>query len=288
MSVYKLLTAAVVVGFLWNATTDTSAMIPEPRDEQIIALQKERDFYAAKADFLQKTAIIQQMFRGISNALWVDPLYGFNSTGYSVDGNVWRQLLRSMRYLGGDTNTPNLVENGAPGTAIAQFMTHIPNPLDRVYVVDNTPAIIPNINAVFASFIGEYTVDNIRAIANGNLSYGFRDIRIFLNTHFPNLAEAFRRMGEDDFWTITTLTDLGGEYFESTNINNAHGRGGGNNNGNANGDIRWDLATSLAEIFGTTTPFKHLDNLDELGLVGGTQEQLNAVLEDIRRLYNSN
>jgi hypothetical protein len=271
-----MLSAVVMTGFLWGTVTDTSAMIPDPRDEQIIALQKERDFYIAKADYLQKTAIIQQIFRGISSALWVDPVYrspsiiAWNLSNNTIDGNVWRQFLCAMRYFGGNTNADihNLVSvDGTPGVAVAQFMSHIPNPVDRVYTVDAVPAPVPNVNAVLASFVGAHTIDNIMSIAEGDLLNGFRDLRGFIGDNFPNLAYVLKHIGENDFYDIRNASN-----FNNTSIA-----------GNA-ANIRYDLGFSISEIFDANRPFEELDSLSELGISNDSDRQ-TVVMEEIRKIY---
>ncbi|MDR1236339.1 MAG: hypothetical protein LBJ96_05015 [Holosporaceae bacterium] len=232
-----------------------------------------------KADYLQKTAIIQQMFRGISNALWVDPAYrppsftAWNLNNNTVNGNVWRQFLCAMRYFGGNTNADihNLVSvDGTPGVAVAQFMSHIPNPVDRVYTVDAAPAPVPNVNAVLASFVGAHTIDNIMSIAEGDLLNGFRDLRGFIGDNFPNLAHILGHIGGNDFYDMRNAAN-----FNNTSIA-----------GNA-ANIQYDLGFSISEIFDVNRPFEELDNLNELGIANDPAKQA-ALMEEIRRLYNSN
>jgi hypothetical protein len=241
-------------------------MIPDPRDEQITALTKERDFYVAKADYLQKTGIIQQMFRGISNALWVDMLLydDWNCTNKTVNRNVWNRFLRSIRYLGGAANGIN--SDGTPGGELAQFITHIPNPPDNVYTVDETPASIPNPNAVFASFVGVNTFYNIKSMTDDNLLLGLRDVRDFISKHFPNIAYAMMHVGETDFFEPMNNMALPG-----TNIDGTEG-------------VRFDLGAHISEIL--IRPFIELNSLSELG-IADDPERKKALLEEIRAIRDS-
>jgi hypothetical protein len=178
-----------------------------------------------------------------------------------------------MRYFGGNTNADiaNLVNaDGTPGSAISLFMTHIPNPLDRVYTLNSIPAPIPNPNAVFASFVGESMLNGIKAIANGNLPYGFRDMRDFVYKNFPNLAYVLGHMGEITFYNIAESND-----FANTDIN---------------GDVQnieYKFGIIISEIFDTTRPFVELYNLSELGVANDSERQ-SALMEDIKKLYNLN
>jgi hypothetical protein len=183
-----------------------------------------------------------------------------------------------MRYFGGNTNADiaNLVNaDGTPGSAISLFMTHIPNPPDRVYTLDSIPAPIPNSNAVFASFVGENTLNNIRALRGENLSAGFLDVRNFINDNLPVLSYVLGHMGEQTLHATSAFTDASGEDFEDTDINGSAA------------NIPWDLGVIISEIFGTTRPFNELDNLTELGIADDPVRQA-ALMEDIKKLYDSN
>jgi hypothetical protein len=250
-------------------------MVPDPRDEQIVALTKERDFYATKADYLQKTAIIQQIFRGISNALWMDPLLGFQvNINYTINGNVWRSFLRTMRYLGGNIDLADA--DGMPGDIIKHFIGDAAVPPEWVYTITDVPIeVVPNENAVFADFIGTNIINNVGVLASGNILMGFRSIREFMVWNFPAIASAFSRMGEGNFFLVTADTGMDGLFIENSSVN---------------GDIAnitLDFGNNIANIFGITLPFNpiYLDDLRELGLMGGTQEQLEAFMVDISKIY---
>jgi hypothetical protein len=236
-----------------------------------------------KADYLQKTAIIQQMFRGISSALWVDPSYRtppahWTQDNYIVSGNKWHSFLRAVRYLGGNVNTdiPNLVNaDGTPGNGISPFMTKFNG--GNVYDIDLNfaPFPIPNNNATFANFIGENTINSICANADGNLSVGFRDMRDFICLNFTNLAYVFGHIVEHTFHaTFAAFTAPTGNDFLDTNID-------GNDV-----DIPYYLGFSISEIFETTRPFAELDSLSELGVANDPVRQA-ALMEEIRRIYNN-
>jgi hypothetical protein len=81
-------------------------------------------------------------------------------------------------------------------------------------------------------------------------------------------------IGETDFWALTELTPLSGEYFIGSSIE-------------GNSDIRFDLGSSVAEIFGTTVPFSHLDKLSLLGITNNAIELLSALKQEIHTIYNA-
>jgi hypothetical protein len=147
----------------------------------------------------------------------------------------------------------------------------------NVYDIDLNPAPHPvsNNNARFVNFIGENAVSSIRATAEGNLSVGFRDMRNFINSNFPNLAYVLGHIGERPFHaTFAAFTAAAGDDFPDTNV-------GGNDV-----DIPYYLGFSLSEIFETTRPFAELDDLNELGIANDPARQA-ALMEEIRKIYNN-
>jgi hypothetical protein len=158
-------------------------------------------------------------------------------------------------------------------------MQNAPVPPGGVHAISAVPLdVIPNAHAVFADFIGEDVINNAGSLTNGNVSVGFLNIREFIVQNFPVVASTFNRIGEGNFFLVTPDTGPGGAVIANSSITGI------------TPNITLDLGNNIANILGTTIPFNpiHLDDLRELGLVGGTQEQLNAFLGDIRRLYNSN
>jgi hypothetical protein len=187
----------------------------------------------------------------------------WSTANNTVDRNVWNRFLHSIRYFGGAVSSVN--PDGTPSGELVYFMTHIPNPPDRVYTVDNDPAAVPNQNAVFASFVGVNTLYNIGSIAENNLLFGVRDIRAFISEHFPNMAYVMRHVGEIDFYE-----PMGVEAFVGTGID-------------GDAAVRFDLGENISEIL--IRPFTELDTLSELG-VNNDLERKAALLEEIRKIRN--
>jgi hypothetical protein len=101
----------------------------------------------------------------------------------AMDANVWRNLIRVLRYIGGDNVD---IHNN--------FVTDPPH-AGEVYI--GLAPIVSNPNATLSNFM-ENSISRITEIGNGNLFDGLREIREFVNRQYYACATVVRHIADLD------------------------------------------------------------------------------------------
>ncbi|MDR1597982.1 MAG: hypothetical protein LBR89_03540 [Holosporales bacterium] len=155
--------------------------------------------------------VVRQAMQSISRNLAVSTPYSDLEHTPLVPAPVWHNFLYSLRYLGGAPNIANLVgPEDVPGPLVSTFMTAA---ADGAVLFDDYQNANPLAN--FVHFIGDNTLSNIAGLGGGNLLSGFKEIRRFITTFSPTLAQVFQHMAE------SRLVDSYGRYDHASNLGGA-------------------------------------------------------------------
>ncbi|MDR2107358.1 MAG: hypothetical protein LBO73_02470 [Holosporaceae bacterium] len=188
-----------------------------------------------------KSDVLRQMMQNISHSFYPGAFpanLNFPDEEIRVmDAGVWENFVRAVRYLGG----------AGSESEVEEFMTA---DASGNGVIGNCGQNL-NPNAVFADFLDGNTIARITELGGGSLINGFREIRNVLTSEFPNLANAFRRMGGID----STFGDLINAYE----------------------------AFRLHDFFGYMRYFS-LYGFDALGI--NSNESFNNVMDDAAAVFN--
>jgi hypothetical protein len=216
---------------------------------------------AYRDDYSKKEGILRQMFDNIAtspDALGDDYHVVTLAGSHIIDVEVYGRFVQSMRYFGGTGdfslgNHNNFMISPAGGG-----------------VFDGTYTANPN--AVFADFIGERALINIRNLANGDLQGGYNAIREFTGENFPAIADALGHMAEQPI--------IAGDPVRGPSVNP---NGNANNDGTVEaGNVHWTVARELSRFLGGDYVIYEYENIG----VNPDGRNIADLRREIDDLYN--
>jgi hypothetical protein len=211
---------------------------------------------------LKKRIVLQQIFHCIGGCA-LDTGDVDDGLQYVLSEEVYGRFILSMRCLGGTADF-TLANNN--GFMIADAHNNrIWYNLDGIYRA--------NPDAVFANFVGEVAMTNIRALGDGNLQIGYEEMREFTKESFPAIYDALGHMAEQQIAIMGNGAVFGSSVNQDGTVN-ADGTVDEHN-------ILWEVPNQLSIFFNG----EYIRGYGNIG-VNPAGRDVNILRREIKELYN--